>query len=166
MCIGNCFIKTVYTCGIHFRILCFTCWATRSSWCRTEHDGAALSPRCCWRSDTCPRQIPTLPSHQQPQLGSRFQTAGLGGCWITHTHFIFPVNIVSLCMWFIYRCLQKSQKMLKLLTLLTIEKEDIQWHGPTSAHPSKIQWKHNTARFFKIWKSPYAKRENVPWCLN
>lgn len=92
MCIGNCFIKTVYTCGIHFRILCFTCWATRSSWCRTEHDGAALSPRCCWRSDTCPRQIPTLPSHQQPQLGSRFQTAGLGGCWITHTHFIFPVS--------------------------------------------------------------------------
>lgn len=89
MCIGNCFIKTVYTCVIHFRILCFTCWATRFSWCRTEHDGAALSPRCCWRSDTCPRQIPTLPSHQQPQLGSRFQTAGLGGSWITHTHTLF-----------------------------------------------------------------------------
>lgn len=59
-----------------------------------------------------------------------------------------------------------SQKILKLLTLLTIEEEDSQQHGATSAHPSKIQWKHNTARFFNIWKSPNAKRENVPWCLN
>lgn len=65
----------------------FTCWAARSSWCRTELHWDVFSLRFRWSSETCSRQTPTPSSHQQPQLGSRWQIVGWDGSWITHSCF-------------------------------------------------------------------------------